>query len=124
MKHLSILKKEFDRFIEGSNAIHDDLDRDGAIQRFEYTFELVWKALKIELTQLGLDAASPREVFRLASRNGFIENPKTWFQFLELRNLASHVYREDYAKKVAESFPSFEVETRKVIVKIEEKQKD
>lgn len=126
MDHINILKRAYSRFSEGLEALEDDLDRDGVIQRFEHTFELVWKTLKISLEKMGLRATSPKDIFRIAAREGFIADPKVWFVFLELRNLASHVYREEYAKKVADSFVDFKNETEKVIGKLEvdKKRKD
>jgi hypothetical protein len=47
----------------GSNAVF----RDAAIQRFEFTVEAVWKALKLYLQdQEGVMANSPKAVFREA----------------------------------------------------------
>lgn len=72
-----------------------DLERDGMIQRFEYTQELAWKLLKnyIEYqgeAQMGGSRDTIRQVFRL----GLIENSEPWFDMLESRNLTSHVYDE------------------------------
>ena len=44
------------------------LEREGVIQRFEYTFELAWNTLKDRLEYDGvvLDTVSPRSVIRAA----------------------------------------------------------
>ena len=45
--------------------------RDASIQRFEYTFETVWKLLKGYLFQHhGIDAGSPKACFREAFKSG------------------------------------------------------
>ncbi len=49
LKSIAPLKAAFARFQEALRIRVDDLDRDGAIQRFEYTFELAWKAMKATL---------------------------------------------------------------------------
>ena len=67
-----------------------ELERDGVIQRFEFTFELFWKALKRILSFKGIDANSPREVFRQAAKQGLIEDPKVWFEFIKHRNINFH----------------------------------
>ena len=38
--------------------------RDSAIQRFEFTFELVWKPAAIVARAQGVEARSPRETFK------------------------------------------------------------
>ena len=45
----------------------NDIVRDATIQRFEYTVEVFWKALKIYLRETaGIDAATPKTVLREA----------------------------------------------------------
>lgn len=57
----------------------NDLERDGAIQRFEYCFELSWKVLKIIIkNQNSLDILTPKEVFKKAFKTGLIENELIW----------------------------------------------
>lgn len=47
LKHaLSKFKDALGRLREGAAQARDELDKDGVIQRFEFTFELMWKALK------------------------------------------------------------------------------
>jgi hypothetical protein len=40
---VSNLQKVFNKLVEGINQTVDELDKDGVIQRFEFTFELLWK---------------------------------------------------------------------------------
>ena len=42
----------------------NDRERDGAIHRFEYIFELCWKTAKNCLKQSGIDSPSPKSVIR------------------------------------------------------------
>ena len=73
---------------------------DGTIQRFEFTFELAWKALKDALAEEGVDARSPREVLRASFRLGWLDDEEAWLGMLDDRNLSSHVYREEVAAEI------------------------
>lgn len=42
----------------------DELDRDGVIKRFEFTFELFWKTIKMLLEYEGFDCAGPRSCIK------------------------------------------------------------
>lgn len=97
--------------------------RDGAIQRFEYTCELVWKTLKEHIESLGQNARNnPKDTFRVAADQELIEDPQVWFEFLKNRNLASHLYDNKAMDKVFGDIPEFVAETEKVIVAIEKQQ--
>lgn len=115
---ISPLIQAFSRFEEARIAIQDDLDRDGTIQRFEYTFELAWKTLKRILDFKGVTAHNPRDAFRLAAREGYLDDPKVWFDFLEKRNLATHTYKEEIANQIAAVFDKFSTEVTKLLARI------
>jgi nucleotidyltransferase substrate binding protein (TIGR01987 family) len=95
-----------------------ELERDGAIQRFEFTFELLWKTLKKVLSFKGINVNSPRDVFREAAKQGLIDDPVVWFEFIKHRNITSHTYDESYAIDLFKYLPKFEQELTKVIDKI------
>ena len=80
-----------------------DLVRDAVIQRFEFTFELVWKSLKLYLERQGLDSGGPRATLKNAFTEGLINSPDeadVWLRMLEDRNLASHAYDEALARRI------------------------
>lgn len=87
----------------------NDVTRDAAIQRFEYTFELSWKLLKryFKLNN-NLDLFNVKEIFREAGKQGFINQVEKWFEYLEARNLTSHTYDENVAEKVYKKVREFE----------------
>ena len=60
----------FIKLKEGADRAKDELEEDGVIQRFEFTFELFWKALKIFLQEKGILARTPRDVFKEAFGQG------------------------------------------------------
>ncbi|MCK5099937.1 MAG: nucleotidyltransferase substrate binding protein [Desulfobacteraceae bacterium] len=83
------------------------LEKEGMIQRFEYTFELAWKAMKRTLKEEGSEIGSPKQVFRSAFEAKLIDNLEQWFALLKERNLTVHTYNEETAKEVYESAKSF-----------------
>jgi len=84
----------------------DPLLRDGAIQRFEFTFELGWKALRrVLLDAHGVVANSPKAALREGLANGLLADEDGWLAMLEDRNLTSHTYREPLAIEVASRLP-------------------
>lgn len=84
----------------------DPLLRDGAIQRFEFTFEFAWKALrKVLLDAHGVVANSPKAVFREGLANGLLADEGGWLAMLEDRNLTSHTYHEPLAIEIASRLP-------------------
>ena len=70
------------------------LEKEGVIQRFEYTFELAWKTLKDYLEEGGLVIApvTPRQVIKDAFAAKVIANGTVWIAMLDHRNLLSHTY--------------------------------
>jgi nucleotidyltransferase substrate binding protein (TIGR01987 family) len=70
------------------------LEKEGLIQRFEYSTELAWKTMKDYLESEGmvLDQITPRTVIRSAFEAGIISRGETWQKALDARNLMSHTY--------------------------------
>ncbi|MBX6423899.1 nucleotidyltransferase substrate binding protein [Thermosulfurimonas sp. F29] len=69
---LERLKEAASRLEEALPRVKDDLDRDGVIQRFEFTFELFWKTLKFILEYQGISCTSPRQCLKEAFKMGLI----------------------------------------------------
>lgn len=70
------------------------LEKEGVIQRFEYTFELAWNVLKDRMMHDGiqLDRISPKNVIRQAWASHYINDAETWLKMLGDHNLMSHTY--------------------------------
>ncbi len=80
--------------------------RDSAIQRFEFTFDLAWKSLKLYLEEVErLECRSPKGCLRLAFSVGLIDNDPYWLQICDYRNLTSQTYDEELADKIYEELP-------------------
>jgi nucleotidyltransferase substrate binding protein (TIGR01987 family) len=98
--NLDHLEKAIDSLRDALAQAKNPYTRDATIQRFEYTFELAWKALRRYLaTEAAVDAFNLKEIFRQAGRQGIIANVEAWFAYLKGRNLTSHTYNEKTAEE-------------------------
>lgn len=79
------------------------IERDAMIQRFEYSFEAIWKAVKRYLYVVeGLEANSPKSTIR-ASFDIMLLNEEQAKQAMVMaddRNLTSHTYNEGLADEL------------------------
>ena len=75
--------------------------RDACLQRFEFSYELLWKTLKVFLEEIhGVRAVSPRQVFKEAFALSIIDEELTFVEMIESRNTLSHTYNEEQATKI------------------------
>jgi len=99
-----ILKKMNDAFASlkgGAEIASDELTRDGVIQRFEFTFELLWKTLKVFLKEKkGIICKAPKDCLKEAFRLDWIDDEKVFLEMLEDRNEASHIYNKFMAEEI------------------------
>lgn len=84
----------------------DEIVRDATIQRFEFTFELGWKALRTFLKDAhGIVCNSPKNCFR----EGLILNlydasvTEKLLQMVDDRNETTHTYDENKAQVIFEN---------------------
>ncbi len=75
-----------------------DLEQEGIIQRFEYSYELAWKTMKDYLEENGviITPVTPRNVIKEAFAAGMIDNGQVWIDMMLHRNLLAHTY--DFSK--------------------------
>ncbi|QGU00464.1 hypothetical protein SYNTR_1870 [Candidatus Syntrophocurvum alkaliphilum] len=86
------------------------IQRDAAIQRFEYTFEAVWKTAKLFLFENeGIDIGSPKGVMRSLREVGILNEDETQraLQMVDDRNRTSHTYNEDIAEQIYARLPEY-----------------
>lgn len=74
------------------------LEKEGTIQRFEFTVELAWKVMKDYLEHEGIvfEQMTPRVVIRKAFEAGVTTHGPLWMDALDARNRMSHTY--DFAE--------------------------
>ena len=78
----------------------NELERNGLIQRFEFTLELSWKVLKDYLEEKGFSfKPTPKDTIRLAQESGFITYAQELIDGLDLRNELSHDYSGEKFRK-------------------------
>jgi nucleotidyltransferase substrate binding protein (TIGR01987 family) len=98
--NLAPLVKAVDSLRDALAQPKNPYTRDATIQRFEYTFELSWKALRRYLAaEAAVDVFNLKELFRQAGRQGIIASVESWFAYLKGRNLTSHTYNEKTAEE-------------------------
>jgi len=76
-----------------------DLEKQGMIQGFEFTFELAWNVMKDYLEEHGITGIiGSKDAVRHAFNNDLIEDGQVWMNMIKDRNLAAHSYDEQTAK--------------------------
>ncbi len=105
--------QNFDRaFVLLRSAMEDrplnqfsDLEQEGIIQRFEYSYELAWKTMKDYLEENGIIImpVTPRNVIKEAFAAGMIDNGQVWIDMMLHRNLLAHTYDFSKFKEVLEA---------------------
>ena len=98
----------------------NELMRDGAIQRFEYTMELSWKLIERYLKKVvAIDEYaihSRKDLFREAERWHLIDDAESWFKYYQ----TSHDYHPEKANEVYEQAKLFLHDVKKLVKKFEE----
>ena len=113
-KALSQLQK----FIDKGHL--SDLEKQGLIKAFEYTYELGWNSLKDFLTYKGeSDIYGSRDAIRKSFVAGLIIDGDGWMDMLQSRNRTSHTYNEETAEEIASAittkyYPLFKQLERKL----------
>lgn len=71
----------------------NELERNGLIQRFEFTIDLSWKVMKDYLEERGfVFKPSPKDTIREAQQSGLIDFGQNLIDGLDIRNELSHDY--------------------------------
>jgi len=104
--------------------------RAGAIQAFEFTYELVIKMLKryleqTETTAANIDHMSFNSLIRLGFERGLLKAELVeWKKFRDRRNITSHTYDEQKAQAVYETIPLFLAEAKFLYAEITQRQQN
>ena len=100
LNHFTKALGQLRKFIQKGNL--NELEEQGLIQAFEYTYELAWNTLKDYFESQGeTNLHGSRDVFRLAFQRGLIEDGETWMDMIRSRSLTVHTYNEEVAQKIA-----------------------
>jgi nucleotidyltransferase substrate binding protein (TIGR01987 family) len=74
--------------------------RDATIQRFEFTYELAWRSLKLWLETKDISVLNAKDTLQAALEQGLLVDRNGLSQLHRMRNLASHAYDETQARQV------------------------
>ena len=102
----------------------NDLSRDAAIQRYEFSFELFWKVVKIYLKEIeSIECASPKSCFREVRNLLQLseEEIEVCLSMTDDRNLSVHTYSEKMAMELYTKFPRYLLVAKKILMEIEKK---
>ena len=93
--------RKFQKFIDKKEL--NELENQGLIKAFEYTFELAWNTIKDFYEYQGeIGLHGSRDSIQLAIRRGLILNGELWMKMILSRNLTSHIYHEEKIKEISE----------------------
>lgn len=93
---------QLERFIEVTSL--NEMEKQGLIKTFEYTYELSWKTLQDLLKEKGyIGIVGPRPVIEQCFQDGYISEGNGWMRMHKSRNLTSHTYDEQTAEEIIES---------------------
>lgn len=94
--------KQLERFNEVESL--NEMEQQGLIKAFEYTFELAWKTLQDLLKVKGyIEIVGPRPVIEQSFQDGYISDGNGWMRMHKSRNLTSHTYDEQTAEEIIEN---------------------
>lgn len=101
-EHRGQFLKALERLREALAENETDLVRDAMIQRFEFTFEMAWRALFRVLTDRGERVAQQSSAVLAAAFTGLLlDDAPLWDRIRIARNQTSHTYDEQKAIEVA-----------------------
>jgi len=97
------IKSIFEQFTKANQGLKEAVNlreetqirRDAVIQRFEFTFELLWKTFKKIAREERIDCFSPKTAFRAAFQLNLIDDEQVFVEIIDARNKTSHVYSEE-----------------------------
>lgn len=121
--NISPLEKAFEQLQTSQRYLHSALAkqdnnlrlqfRNSVIQCFEFTYELAYKMILRQLTQIvetseNLKQMNFSDLIRTAAQAGLIPDVKRFLQYREMRNLTSHTYDDRKAELVLTVLDDFE----------------
>ncbi len=94
---------QLEKFIQKGDNLNE-LEEQGLIKVFEYTYELAWNVLKDFLQDQGnQNIFGSRDAIAEAFKLALIENGEGWMEMYADRNKTSHTYNQATADAIAKS---------------------
>jgi len=91
---------QLEKFIQKGDL--NELEEQGIVQAFEYTYELAWNVMKDYFTyeQATENITGSRDAIRIAFKTGLITDGKNWMDMISSRIKSSHTYNEETANEI------------------------
>lgn len=110
--HDTIEKLADKQWFNQQESIVQDTLIAGAIQKFEFVYELSIKMLKRQLKQIvetpeEIDSSDFRDVLRLSAKAGLITSMDDWLLYRKMRNITSHTYDHNKAQQIYHDISGF-----------------
>ncbi len=126
IKRIEDFEKSLNRLQEAVNKAFFSIQnedypffRDSAIQRFEFTVEIMWKSIKhFLLINEGIECVSPKKCLRefFVVSNLDEEDAKTALKMIDDRNLTSHTYHEEVAEEIFSNLKDYVELMKKILL--------
>ncbi len=92
---------QLEKFVKKGKDLNE-MEKQGLIQAFEYTFELSWNVIKDYYEyQAVTEIQGSRDAFRLAFNRGLINDGESWMKMIVSRTKTTHTYNEETADEIA-----------------------
>ena len=94
--------------------------RDSMIQRFEYSFDIIWKYLKnylVEILGIKIQIKSPKTIFRECLKAELLteDDIRKTLKMVDDRNQTTHAYNEKLAEKISQQIPNYYKLMKKIL---------
>lgn len=101
---------------EDEEDVELDLKRNGLLQKFEYTVELLWKTIQNDYKENGIIFDTPKEVLRSAfSKTNLSDQEKVQIlKMIDHRNTIAHEYKDFIMKEIYPLIPNYFVLMKKL----------
>ncbi len=104
---------QLEKFVAKKDELNE-MEQQGLIKAFEYTFELAWTVIKDFYEYQGItNLQGSRDAFRTGVECGLISEGEQWMKMIESRIKTVHTYNEETADEIASAivsnyFPMFQ----------------
>lgn len=100
-----------------------ELEKQGLIKAFEFTYELAWNVMKDYFEYQGTTSImGARDAVRESFQKGLVADGEAWMQMIQSRNQTSHTYNQKVAdeivEKVVERYCALFLELEKKLVEL------
>ena len=132
----SSLEKAFSQLKDSLGYLHSSMVqkdealrkqfRNSVIQCFAFTYELTYKMLKRQLSQIveapgDLKQMNFADLIRTAAEAGLVQDVKRFLEYRAMRNLTSHTYDQDKAEMIVSILNDFQKDVTFVIAELKKR---